>query len=142
MKDAPKDWLVQVWFAGNHSDIGGSYPETGSRLSDIALQWMIEQARRIPDPIIIDESKLHLFPDAAGMQHCEISSVLDSYPWWVPTRWRRSWNEQARPDITAEACHPTVLQRFDLPSIHRLGLTQPYRPVILRNDPTLKKYYS
>ena len=25
----------QVWFAGNHSDIGGSYPENESRLSDI-----------------------------------------------------------------------------------------------------------
>jgi uncharacterized protein (DUF2235 family) len=30
----------QIWFAGNHADIGGSYPETESRLSDIGLQWM------------------------------------------------------------------------------------------------------
>ena len=25
MEDAPDDWLVQIWFAGNHSDVGGSY---------------------------------------------------------------------------------------------------------------------
>jgi hypothetical protein len=30
----------------NQSDIGGSYPETESRLSDIALQWTIDQATR------------------------------------------------------------------------------------------------
>ena len=38
-----KDWLRQVWFAGNHSDIGGSYPEEESRLSDISLQWMVDE---------------------------------------------------------------------------------------------------
>jgi hypothetical protein len=36
--------LIQLWFAGNHSDIGGSYAEAESRLSDNALWWMIEQA--------------------------------------------------------------------------------------------------
>jgi Uncharacterized alpha/beta hydrolase domain (DUF2235) len=30
-------WFEQVWFTGNHSDVGGSYPENESRLSDIAL---------------------------------------------------------------------------------------------------------
>lgn len=32
----------EVWFAGVHSDVGGSYPEMG--LSDIALNWMIAHA--------------------------------------------------------------------------------------------------
>ncbi|GAA1418536.1 DUF2235 domain-containing protein [Streptomyces thermospinosisporus] len=36
--------LKQVWFAGAHSDTGGGYKETG--LSDIALLWMVDQARR------------------------------------------------------------------------------------------------
>lgn len=45
--------LLQLWFAGNHSDVGGSYPEVQSRLSDIALQWMIEQAISIPDGLKI-----------------------------------------------------------------------------------------
>ncbi|MEU8695035.1 DUF2235 domain-containing protein [Streptomyces sp. NPDC048665] len=36
--------LKQVWFAGTHCDVGGGYKETG--LSDIALLWMVDQARR------------------------------------------------------------------------------------------------
>ncbi|MBN0047132.1 DUF2235 domain-containing protein [Streptomyces actuosus] len=36
--------LKQVWFAGVHSDVGGGYGQTG--LSDIALLWMVAQARR------------------------------------------------------------------------------------------------
>ena len=39
--------LRQVWFAGVHSDIGGSYPPdkaTGALVSDIALAWMLDQA--------------------------------------------------------------------------------------------------
>jgi uncharacterized protein (DUF2235 family) len=38
------DRFEQIWFAGNHADIGGSYPENESRLSDFSLQWMIEAA--------------------------------------------------------------------------------------------------
>ncbi|WP_458247413.1 DUF2235 domain-containing protein [Streptomyces sp. MAI_2237] len=36
--------LEQVWFTGVHCDVGGGERETG--LSDIALLWMVEQARR------------------------------------------------------------------------------------------------
>ncbi len=34
--------LEQVWFAGVHSNVGGSYPRSG--LSDITLLWMIAKA--------------------------------------------------------------------------------------------------
>jgi uncharacterized protein (DUF2235 family) len=40
--------LKQVWFAGVHSDIGGSYPpdkQTGLRASDVPLDWMVSEAR-------------------------------------------------------------------------------------------------
>src|SRR5947209_16382948 len=39
---APGQTLVQAWFAGAHSDIGGGYPEHG--LSDIALVWLMDCA--------------------------------------------------------------------------------------------------
>lgn len=39
-KDEPS--LKQVWFAGAHSDVGGSYKQQG--LSDIALEWMLREA--------------------------------------------------------------------------------------------------
>ncbi|MFO7895603.1 MAG: DUF2235 domain-containing protein [Candidatus Cloacimonadales bacterium] len=39
--------LKQVWFAGVHADIGGSYPpdkQTGFRAADLPLKWMLEEA--------------------------------------------------------------------------------------------------
>jgi uncharacterized protein (DUF2235 family) len=40
--------LQQVWFAGAHSNIGGSYKpdKDGSLLSDNALAWMIKEAQK------------------------------------------------------------------------------------------------
>ena len=35
--------LVEVWFAGVHSDVGGAFPK-GTQLSNIPLKWMAEQA--------------------------------------------------------------------------------------------------
>ena len=34
----------QVWFAGVHSDVGGSYPPNEAGLSQIALEWMLVEA--------------------------------------------------------------------------------------------------
>jgi hypothetical protein len=36
--------LKQVWFAGVHSDVGGSYPDAESGLSQTALRWMLCEA--------------------------------------------------------------------------------------------------
>ncbi|NQV14358.1 DUF2235 domain-containing protein, partial [bacterium] len=39
--------IKQMWFAGAHSDIGGSYEpdKDGTRLADNALDWMIQEAQ-------------------------------------------------------------------------------------------------
>ncbi len=42
---APGQTIEQVWFAGVHCDVGGSYPETG--LSDITLSWMMNKAKAL-----------------------------------------------------------------------------------------------
>ncbi len=36
--------ILEVWFAGVHSDVGGSYPDSESQLSQIALRWMLCEA--------------------------------------------------------------------------------------------------
>ena len=41
---APGQDVVQVWFAGVHSDVGGWYEQRG--LSDITLIWMLENAQK------------------------------------------------------------------------------------------------
>jgi len=40
----PGQDIQQVWFAGVHSDVGGSYPQATSGLSNVSLQWMLLQA--------------------------------------------------------------------------------------------------
>lgn len=43
----PEVDVKQIWFAGVHTDVGGSYPpdkETGIRASDIPLEWMLGEA--------------------------------------------------------------------------------------------------
>ncbi len=40
-KDSGPKNLAQVWFPGDHSDVGGGYPEAESAQSKIALRWMV-----------------------------------------------------------------------------------------------------
>ena len=36
-----RDGVTQTWFAGAHSDVGGGYAPSESRLSDLSLSWML-----------------------------------------------------------------------------------------------------
>jgi hypothetical protein len=118
----------QVWFAGNHSDIGGSYPETESRLSDIALEWMVNAATSIPHPILVDRSVLRLYPAADGMQHDECKVGIK----WITRLTKKTWKRGTRelPDPDAKL-HPSVLERFNLPEVLQYDVLAPYRPVTL-----------
>ncbi|MGA7343001.1 MAG: DUF2235 domain-containing protein [Terracidiphilus sp.] len=53
--------LVQVWFAGVHSDLGGSYPQPQAGLSDITLRWMLSEIGLLPG----EDGK---YPDKPGIQ--------------------------------------------------------------------------
>jgi uncharacterized protein (DUF2235 family) len=139
--DGQPEWLRQVWFAGNHSDIGGSYPEDESRLSDVALLWMVEEATRVPNGLLLDQSKLRLYPAASGMQHCEISSMRDRYWSWIPDAWRRVWPKQQRPVSSDAKLHPSVLERFGLQGIYRYGVKQRYRPSNLKDHIDVQPFY-
>ncbi|WP_041864900.1 DUF2235 domain-containing protein [Sphingomonas sp. MM-1] len=130
--------FIQLWFAGNHSDIGGSYPESESRLSDISLQWMLEEARSVPHPLLVDDSRLRLFPSAAGLQHDEVAGMADTIRARTPAplRWLTralTWKVERRQPIETATLHPSVEERFELPSVPRQGGEGPYRPEALRN---------
>lgn len=128
----------QYWFAGNHSDVGGSYPEHESRLSDIALQWMAEAAAGVRNGIKIDRSVLQLYPSADGLQHDERKAGLPL----LTSRLRLTWRERRRtipgPKTTL---HESVYERFNLPSVVQYDFAAPYRPEGLRQHERLAEYY-
>lgn len=129
-------WLDQVWFAGNHSDIGGSYPEDESRLSDIALGWMLEELKSIEHPPLINDRLIQLFPDAGGLQHDEIRASRDS---WLPSF--LTWKEKVRTINPAATLHPTVIERFGKTSVAMFDLKAPYRPSNLQDHADVQHFY-
>jgi uncharacterized protein (DUF2235 family) len=127
--DEPK-WLQQFWFSGNHSDVGGSYPENESRLSDIALQWMVEAVMKVPNGIQVDRSVLQPYPSADGMQHDEGRSGV--------FRYARKIERKIPTDATL---HRSVYERFKFPAVLQYDEFRAYRPEGLRNHERLKQYY-
>ena len=129
--DRPNDdaWFEQVWFAGVHSDVGGSYPENEARLSDIALQWMVEKATGVPNPIEIDTQYLRLHPSPSGPQHDERKAS------------RLALKEGLRTVPADAPLHPTVLERFNLDGVLVFDEMRPYRPEALRHHQETRGFY-
>ena len=138
----------QLWFAGSHSDVGGSYPETESRLSDITLDWMVREAAGLPHPIHIDASVLRLYPDSRGPQHDERKDFVSSCPGWL-TRCALwfvdhrdfGWREGHRKVPPDAQLHPTVHERFRYHAVMVHGDIVPYRPRALRRHPAVSGYW-
>jgi hypothetical protein len=64
------DWLQQLWFAGDHSDVGGNIEN--EFVSDITLEWMTE-AQMVAESLKIDRSILHLSPTECNTTSGEVS---------------------------------------------------------------------
>jgi hypothetical protein len=91
----------QVWFAGNHSDVGGSYPENDSRLSDTTLKWMLDAATTVG--LLHDQAWLSLFPmrPARSTTRRELASIV------TPERWPARFPQTpfcTNPYSTASSC--------------------------------------
>jgi uncharacterized protein (DUF2235 family) len=138
--DAYPDWLQQVWFAGNHSDIGGSYPENEARLSDISLGWMAHAAKNLPSEasptgygIKVDGRYLMLRPDPLGPQHDERE------PGYLGGRIK--WKERLREVLPEAILHSSVYERFAAEAVQHFYERKPYRPLNLANHAKLLAYY-
>jgi len=85
--------LSKFWFAGNHSDVGGSYDENESRLSDISLSWMVDAATTVRDGIKINRSELRHYPYVDGMQHDKRKVGFPILTSWLRLTWQEGqWN--------------------------------------------------
>jgi hypothetical protein len=115
--------LEQFWFAGNHADIGGGYLENESRLSDIALGWMVAAASDSLGErgLILDRAVLTMHPAADGIQHDETRSLAF-----------RLAGKSDRAPVPEATLHPTVVERFGLPGVLQYDVMSLYRPEALR----------
>lgn len=126
----------QIWFAGNHADVGGSYPENESRLSDITLAWMAEFiTQKIPGEsrVLVDGSLLRLYPSADGMMHDECMVGVGGT--------RLQWSKAVRVVPDTAQLHPTVYERLAMKSVRNYTSFGPYRPVALENHLKAKVYF-
>jgi uncharacterized protein (DUF2235 family) len=123
----PKD-LKQVWFAGVHCDVGGGYPEKESGLAKIALDWMMQEAKR--SGAILDPAKeaevlgrngtgKYVAPDPNGIAHESLVGawklaefVPKEHYNWSTGKWKRQMNLYCRRTIPpASLVHDSVFFR-------------------------------
>lgn len=127
-KETKPVWFQQLWFAGNHSDIGGSYPENFARLSDISLNWMLDAAVEVG--LKINDDYLRLDPDPLGPQHDETKSSVFKYA-----------GKLVRAADPKCPLHQSVLERFKADGVLHYDEVRPYRPETLRNHEKVKDFY-
>ena len=100
--------VKQVWFAGVHSNVGGSYPLAESGLSNIALEWMLAEARdkglRIGDEQKAREMVNHIPDPHLTEQHNSLTGF---------------W-------LAAECCPKIVRVRKALPDGQAKWVSRPY----------------
>jgi uncharacterized protein (DUF2235 family) len=113
--------VKQVWFAGDHCDVGGSHPERESGLSQIALEWMVEQSTEAgllvdtnlrdvaipkpgspkPPPATAGEPEAPEPPDHLGPLHNSLTGVWRAAEFY-PKRFRDPsdhWKEKHRANL-------------------------------------------
>jgi Uncharacterized alpha/beta hydrolase domain (DUF2235) len=131
-------YFEQVWFPGNHADVGGSYEENESRLSDITLRWMLNAASAIPQPIKFDPDVLVTHPAPDGRRHDEVKTGFGIFTRLTGI----TWTEESRKLPSNDApMHRSVYDRFDLPKAFEYDIWKPYRPETLREHIDFAKYY-
>lgn len=96
-KPGPKQDVLEVFFSGVHSDVGGSYPDTESGLAQIALRWM---ALHAADAGLLIDRK-------AWKQHFHASTAVKANPlaqshrslkglWWIVELCPKFFNDPAK----------------------------------------------
>lgn len=94
--------LKEVWFAGVHSDVGGSYAEYTSSLSKITLAWMFREAQgaglgldaaKIAEAL--GENSRFMQPRVAAAQHDSLFKA-GLTPLWIALEFFPKWHRQKK----------------------------------------------
>lgn len=131
--------IRQVWFAGVHSDVGGSYTQETSGLANITLEWMLDEAEKAGANICPERKRLVLGELESGEPTPPNAALAPLYPkpkhktlhrslrgpWWplefLPHRYYAKDNSKVIMRIPLGAyrlipqgalIHPSVRERF------------------------------
>lgn len=91
---APGQDAVQVWFPGDHCDVGGGHGEEESGLSKYALEWMASEAERAE--LVIDRERLDELlwrSGGAGSRPSPTAKIHESLTLaWRPAEYVEKWH--------------------------------------------------
>jgi hypothetical protein len=125
--------MRQVWFPGDHCDVGGGHLQTG--LSDAALRWMIDEARACTGLSFREEMFEQLRPNPADVLHDSCTGVylhLGPAPRAVPLIDERNSSEVHPSVFTRQACPPIAVGQYR--TSHVLHTGQPTHCEVYANQ--------
>ncbi len=93
--------VEQVWFVGAHADVGGGYVESESRLSDVALQWLMQKESSVG---------VRMATPLTRIPNCQCGTQAIHMPWdKVPFK---LLPRSPRTPAIEDAFHASVIERW------------------------------
>jgi uncharacterized protein (DUF2235 family) len=81
--------VEEVWFAGNHADIGGGYPSDQRSPADVSLRWMVNEARHCG--LLVSEPVDQPREGIACLSKSQLHDELNRRGTWTDLLCRRWW---------------------------------------------------
>ena len=119
--------VVQVWFAGVHSDVGGGYTPATTQLASVTLCWMLGEA--IAQGLKINQDAFHSelrLPEGSAPDM--LADAHDSMlPAWKLAEWApvRRW-ELTKPEAAPNTATPAIAAPKRYTPHWRLGTMPPF----------------
>lgn len=86
--------IKEVWFPGNHGDIGGGWStksEADVQLSDVALEWMLEEIEQLPEPPAEKLAFNHRHTEFMDNMKVKRSTAIETTPCHDALKFRKGW---------------------------------------------------
>jgi uncharacterized protein (DUF2235 family) len=100
--------VEQVWFVGAHADVGGGYAEQESRLSDVALEWLMQKVGGVG---------VRLATPLTRIPNCQCGAQQIHMP-WEKSPFKLLPKSHRKP-TTEDTFHASVVQRWKLDASYR-----------------------
>ncbi len=104
--------IKEVWFRGDHSDVGGGHDEGNNGLADITLAWMLGEATG--RSLLLDENKREEIVKLAKSNAGPIPAPRDldqGFQWWLSRCPRPELNNSEYPPRRPLKFRPSALRK-------------------------------